>query len=158
MKNHVMPSLVMVLAFLGCQQASQADAIKHQGASAQETTMADASSSLNPPPPPMARGKRAAPADVPAVKLGKISYEVVHWGRMRDLPQNGGYLAAKDAAGKELWIEQIYQTKPDPQLEGDVQDVFITSLKVARDGKTLEMQDERGRTWRFDPLKRKVLP
>ncbi len=105
-----------------------------------------------------AKGKRAAPADVPAVKLGGVHYEVLHWGRMRDLPQNGGYLVAKDGKGQEMWVQQIYSNVPDPKLEADVQDVFITSLRVAKDGKSLEMQDEQGRKYRFDPVQRKVLP
>lgn len=105
-----------------------------------------------------AKGKRAGPADVPAVKIGKLSYEVLHWGKMRGLAQNGGYLLAKDEQGKELWVQQIYSNVADPKLEADVQDVFITSLRLSKDGKSLEMTDEQERKYRFDPSKRKLLP
>lgn len=139
-------------------------------ASAPALAMADNKVDAVPPPPPPptppstsgpgpgAMGKRAAPAEVAPLKVGKISYQVVHWGRMRDLPQNGGYLAAVDESGRELWIQQIYNTAKDAALEGDVQDVFITALSLAADGKTLEISDERGRSYRFDPQARKLLP
>lgn len=118
----------------------------------------EAGMQTGPGPGSTAKGKRAAPPEVAPVKIGNIQYEVLHWGKMHNLPQNGGYLMARDAAGKTLWIEQIYKQQTDPALESDVQQVFLVSLRVARDKKTLELKDERGRNFRFDPAQRRVLP
>jgi hypothetical protein len=146
---------VMVVLLAACNmQPSDAHA---QAAEAKRAAPAEPSKD-QPTIPRGAKGKRAAPAEVPAVKIGNVHYEVLHWGRMRDLPQNGGYLVAKDAKGQEILVQQIYSNVPDPKLEADVQDVFITSLRVAKDGKSLEIQDEQGRKYRFDPVLRKVLP
>jgi hypothetical protein len=68
-----------------------------------------------------------------------------------------GFVVALDAATKkELWRAQIYQVVKDPDLEGDVQDVFIT--KLAKDGGALIVTDERNRTYRLDLTTKKVTP
>lgn len=68
-----------------------------------------------------------------------------------------GFVVALDAATKkELWRARIYQVSKNPDLEGDVQDVFIT--KLAKDGGTLIVTDERNRTYRLDLTTKNVTP
>jgi glucose dehydrogenase len=68
-----------------------------------------------------------------------------------------GFVVALDAATKkELWRARIYQVSKNPDLEGDVQDVFIT--KLAKDGGTLIVADERNRTYRLDLTTKNVTP
>lgn len=68
-----------------------------------------------------------------------------------------GFVVALDAVTKkELWRAQIYQVVKNPDLEGDVQDVFIT--KLAKDGGTLIVTDERNRTFRLDLTTKNVTP
>ncbi len=100
--------------------------------------------------------KRVGPPEVEPVTIGNVRYEVVHWGRERGLGQNGGYLEAFDAAsGASLWLLQVYVIDYDPDLEEDVQDVFIESLKTGPRG-TLKIFDERGRRFVVDPATRTV--
>jgi len=101
------------------------------------------------------KAKRVAPPEVPPVQIGKVRYEVLHWGRKRGLPQNGGYIVACDAAsGEELWTLQVYQTVIDAGLETDVQEVFIESMKKSLLGGKLKLRDELGRRFLVDPATR----
>ena len=100
--------------------------------------------------------KRVGPPDVEPVVQGTLRFEVVHWGRERGLAQNGGYIAAFDAASdRELWTLKIYDVAYDPDLEEDVQDVFIDSM-IARGSNALEIVDERGQRYLVDTAARKV--
>lgn len=101
--------------------------------------------------------KRAAPETVPPVVHAGVRYEVVHWGKGRGLPQNGGYLAAIDQkSDEELWLLKVYEVHYDGDMEDDKQDVFITSLTLSEDGKYLHVKDERDRRYTIDIKSRKV--
>ena len=72
--------------------------------------------------------------------------------------QNGGYIEATSLeTGKLLWELRVYEVEYDPILEGDVQDVYITYLKIV-DG-NLEILHEAGDKFvvRLDLAKRKVI-
>lgn len=71
--------------------------------------------------------KRSAPPKVTAVRIGNVEYRVTHEINGRYFP---GVVEAYDVSRKgTLWYKQIYVIRRDPELEGDVQDVFITELK-----------------------------
>lgn len=112
-------------------------------------------SSINPSKEPGSGGlaaKRLGPPEVEPVVIGKVRYEVVHWGKERGLKQNGGYIAAYDAADhKELWILKVYDIAYDPDLESDVQDVFIVSMSKGFFSGKLHIKDEKGRNFIVDP-------
>lgn len=102
------------------------------------------------------QAKRSGPKDVPPVTVEGVKYSVPHWGKAIGKPQNGGYIQANNVeTGKLLWELRVYEIKYDPNLEGDVQDVFITSLKLT-DG-NLEVGNERGDTFVVDISKRAVI-
>jgi hypothetical protein len=67
--------------------------------------------------------KRAAPAKAPSVSVGQIEYRA---------PRNHmGCVEAWDSKSNEMiWRRQIYVVKYTVGLERDVQDVFITMLKL----------------------------
>lgn len=101
--------------------------------------------------------KRLGPKDVAPVTLGNLRFEVIHWGRDRGYPQNGGYIAAFDTStGDELWSLKIYDIQYDPELETDVQDIFIRSMAKSWFGNKLKIVDERGRKYVVDPMARSV--
>ncbi|MFZ2956103.1 MAG: hypothetical protein WA705_04330 [Candidatus Ozemobacteraceae bacterium] len=103
--------------------------------------------------------KRLGPKDVPPVTIKNLRFEAIHWGKDRGLAQNGGYIAARDkTGGEELWTLKIYDTTYDPELESDVQDVFIVSMSKSVFGNTLKITDERGRKYVVDTEARTVLP
>ena len=103
-----------------------------------------------------AEAKRSGPKDVPPVTVEGVKYSAPHWGKAIGKPQNGGYIQANNVeTGKLLWELRVYEIKYDPNLEGDVQDVFITSLKLT-DG-NLEVVNERGAKFVVDIAKRKVI-
>ena len=102
-------------------------------------------------------GKRVGPPDVAPVTIGNLRFEAIHWGRERGFGQNGGYIAAHDAAGgAELWTLEVYHVDYDPDMEEDVQDIFIETMTKSASGDRLEITDERGRSYVVDPRTRSV--
>ena len=98
-------------------------------------------------------------SDIPepsGVTFGALRIEALPWGKARGLGQNGGYVAAYDAAtGNELWTLKVYSVEYDPRKEEDKQDVFIEEL-ADQDGQ-LRVTDERGRTYLVDLGSRAVV-
>lgn len=108
---------------------------------------------------PVIKADRIPPAAVPPVSIDGIRYEVIHWGRQRGLDQDGGYIAAIDIASqKELWTLKLYEVRYQPQMETDVQDVFITGMRrnLLGFGSKLEITDELDRCHVVDPRTRTV--
>jgi hypothetical protein len=104
----------------------------------------------------VALAKRAVPAEVPPMLYQGVKYVVPHWGHLSGKKQNGGYIEARDpSTDKLLWELMIYQVKYNPKLEGDVQDVFITSLKLINGN--LEIVNEAKDKFLVDPSKREVI-
>ena len=84
------------------------------------------------------------PIMVTPVEHDGVRYEAIHWGKERDLGQNGGFVAAIDPdSGEELWIVRIYEI-----IYGDKSpqkyDRFITALTLSEDGTALVIEDETG--------------
>ena len=85
--------------------------------------------------------KRAAPINVPAVIHGQIEYTAPH--------SKMGYVEAWDlSSGKMLWDHQVYKVRYIPFLETDVQDIFITGLKI-KNGKLIK-SNEKQKTFSLD--------
>jgi hypothetical protein len=100
--------------------------------------------------------KRAAPSDVPSVVSGNVRYEAPHFTTTCTPNQNGGCVVAYDnTTNAQLWALQVYCTKYDPNLEEDVQDVFITSL-VLDDSNQLQVTNEASKHFTIDPITQKV--
>ena len=103
-----------------------------------------------------AYAKRSPPAEVPPVTYQDIKYSAPHWGAFNGRKQNGQYIQARSAeTDKLLWELRIYEVKYDPKLESDVQDIFITSLKVVEGH--LEVTNEAQDKFVVDLSKRKVI-
>src|SRR3569623_882229 len=78
-----------------------------------------------------AEAKRAAPHPVPPVVLDGVRYTAPPWGIYHDKRRSGGYVEAWDVkTQKMLWDRIVYRVEYDPNLEPDVQDDFITQLRV----------------------------
>lgn len=90
---------------------------------------------------PAALAKRSPPASVKPVLLEGVEYRA---------PQDKmGVVEAWDkAAGKKLWEMRVYEVQIDPDLEGDVQHVFITKLDV--DAGKLLVSNERNEHFMVD--------
>jgi hypothetical protein len=103
-----------------------------------------------------AYAKRAAPKDVPPVTFEGIKYAAPSSGLVNGKKQNGVYIEATSLeTGKLLWELRIYEVKYDPNLESDVQDVFITSLKIVN--RNLEILNEAGDKFVVDLSRHKVI-
>ena len=99
------------------------------------------------------------PDPVDPVRSGGVRYEAVQWGKARGLDQNGGYVAAIDEkTGAELWLLKVYAVRYDGEMEGDKQDVFITSLEIDHAGRRLTVENEAGDRFAVDLPSRKVFP
>lgn len=91
--------------------------------------------------PAIVNAKRTAPVDVAAVKCGDIQFSAPH-SRM-------GCVEARDLKTGHTWWRQIYVVAMKPDLEEDVQHVFINALEV-KEGK-LMIRNEAGGAFRLDP-------
>ena len=103
----------------------------------------------------VAEAKRGAPMEVLPVKEGNIEYSAPH---RNGTHKQMGFIEARDLkSGKLIWSRQIYAVKYDPDLEGDVQDVFIKSITV--EGNNLIITNERNSKYQLDlnSLKVKVM-
>lgn len=100
--------------------------------------------------------KRVPPADVPPVVSGNVRYEVPHFMTPCTPNQNGGCVVGYDnASNAQLWALQVYCTKYNPNLEQDVQDVFITSLTLDANNQ-LQVTNEAGKHFTIEPTTQKV--
>jgi hypothetical protein len=97
--------------------------------------------------PPACAAKRSPPQPVAPVTRNGVIYSA---------PNNdarAAHVIASDLkSGKKLWDVTVFETKYEPNLEEDVQDVFITELRF--DGDSLLVRDEKARCYSID-LKRK---
>jgi hypothetical protein len=97
--------------------------------------------------------KRLAPQEISPVVFEGVRYEAPHFDT--DCDQNGGCIVAyNDANGKQMWYLKVYCTQYIPDLETDVQDVFITALRV--ENEQLVVENERGLRFIIDPETRSV--
>src|SRR5690349_17243578 len=86
--------------------------------------------------------KRVAPPEVAPVTIGEVEYRAPS-GHM-------GYVDAHAVkGGRLLWSRQIYVVVVDPEMEKDVQDVFINTIK-ADGNNALILTNERGGEFRLD--------
>jgi len=86
--------------------------------------------------------KRKVPSVQP-VTAGGTRYEVLAGARSQGFAQNGGIVAAVDVVtGKTLWTLLVDQITYDPSEEADVQDAFITSMALSKDGQQLLVKSE----------------
>ncbi|MBU0687551.1 MAG: PQQ-like beta-propeller repeat protein [Candidatus Margulisbacteria bacterium] len=80
------------------------------------------------------QAKRMAPQEVEPVIHNGVKYSAPH--------EKMGYVVARDqSTGKKLWERKVYSVVIDPNLETDVQQVFITDLNF-EDGKLMAVNEE----------------
>lgn len=95
--------------------------------------------------------KRVAPKKVEPLIHGNFVYIAPHFTNIDGANQNGGYIKVLDAkSGVKLWGLLVYKTEYDPDLEKDIQDVFITSLSINFLGTKLTVTDELGRQYEIN--------
>jgi hypothetical protein len=94
----------------------------------------------------LAEAKRGVPAEVLPVTVGNIEYSAPH--RNKTHKQMGFIEARELKSGKLIWSRQIYIVKYDPDLVGDVQDVFIKSITAQ--GNNLIITNERNSKYQLD--------
>lgn len=93
---------------------------------------------------------RNAPEPVAPVDYQGVRYEV-------DTDEGDGVVRATEISTyKPLWMVTVYPTAYDPNLEKDVQDVYITSMAIDKAKGRLLVSDERNRAWAVDLKSQKV--
>jgi hypothetical protein len=107
--------------------------------------------------------KRVAPLPVQPVELNGMRYEAPHFcvlvkpqllSRNGDCPNGGIVQAIEIHSGQVLWTVRVYETQYDERLERDVQDVFITGLRI--EGDHLIVKNERGNIYKINLLTREL--
>jgi hypothetical protein len=96
---------------------------------------------------PPVSAKRSAPGVVEPVTVSGVTFSAPGW-------PIGIVIATDASSNRELWRQRIYAVRYDRTLEQDVQDVFITSLKLR--GNVLVITNERGERFLLDLSTRKV--
>ena len=105
--------------------------------------------------PSWQKAKRSAPKEVKPVVYKGIRYAAPHWIIAKGEKIAGGYIEAFDAkTNKKLWRIKVYETKYDPQLEKDIQGVFITSLAIKKN--MLVVVNELDERYEVDIKSRKI--
>jgi len=94
--------------------------------------------------------KRAAPKDVKPVVYEGVRYVASHRMSIGGTSSTGsGYVEAWDVKKKKkLWEAKLYETANDPAKEQDVQNVFITTMRV--EGTKLVVMNERKQMFEID--------
>lgn len=91
---------------------------------------------------PVILKKRGAPHRVDSVQYGTIKFiapcpNSFHTRNIEEWESNRGkmgYVQAWDVkTNKKIWEKRIYEVTYDPNMESDVQDVYITSLNIEDD-------------------------
>ncbi len=100
------------------------------------------------------RASRLPPPRVAPVTINGIRYEQ-QAGKESVDGQVGGLLAAYNAKGEQLWALKVYDNCRKPELEGDVQDIFFSSMSLGPDGR-LHIVNERGDAFLVDVATRVV--
>jgi hypothetical protein len=99
--------------------------------------------------PLVSPAKRSAPKPVAPVQQNGVLYSAPNDDVRRP------YVVASDATtGRELWRLPIFETKIKPDLEEDVQWVFIIRLWFK--GNDLVVRDEKSRCYRVDVASKAV--
>jgi hypothetical protein len=103
----------------------------------------------------LAEAKRGVPTEVLPVTVGNIEYSAPH--RNGTHKQMGFIEARVPQSGELIWSRQIYAVKYDPDLEGDVQDVFIKSITVERNNLIITNEKNSNYQLNLNSLEVKVL-
>ena len=90
-----------------------------------------------------AHAKRLSPKSLKPISHAGLRYEALPWAyENTKMKQNGGYVRVVNIRnGLPICTKQVYETKYDDQLESDVQDNFITALKI--EGNNLLINSEK---------------
>lgn len=104
-----------------------------------------------------ALASRIEPEDIEPVVHKGVRYSAPHWGKAQNRDQNAGYIEAWDIKRNEfLWILKVYTIHYVRGLEGDVQDIFITSMKLHEE--KLIVINERGDKFIIDINTKEIIP
>jgi len=98
--------------------------------------------------PVVLTAKRAQPNPVTPIVENNIRYSAQGSGQKQFV------VATETSTGKELWRAEIFHVHYKPDLERDVQDVYIKELRLVNGG--LLIKDERSRCCFLDLSTRKV--
>ena len=101
--------------------------------------------------------KRSPPKEIPPVLHEGVRYQVIHF-KYKNGHQNGGYVeAVTENDGKKKWGILLYLVEYDPHLERDVQDCFITSLRLDKKNSRLIATNEAGDLYYVDLTTQRVM-
>ncbi len=92
--------------------------------------------------------KRRGPRSIPPVYFKGKKIVVRHWARSSRYNQNGGVIEIRQGRlNKLVRTVLVYKIHYKPNLERDVQDVFIKSMKLLRHPQVLLVVNEKGRKY-----------
>ena len=102
-----------------------------------------------------ATAKRLAPEEVAPIVQNGFVYTIGYSAYDDARKIRTTFIEATDMnTGRGLWKAPIYQTKYDPAMETDAQDIFVTGFQPK--GRKLLIENEHGRQFLLDLRTRKV--
>lgn len=86
--------------------------------------------------------KRLSSKSVKSITNAGLRYEAVQWASENPkMKQNGGFIRVVNIRNNlPICTKQVYETKYDQNLEYDVQDNFITGLKIESNQLTISSE------------------
>lgn len=107
----------------------------------------------------MPKLSRPPPPQVSPISHAGVRYEQVRNARALGGDQVTGYMAAVDeATGKQLWILKVYDNRPSPELEADVQLSYFKSMELQPGSDEIAVTNEAGRRFIVQLRERTVRP
>lgn len=97
------------------------------------------------------QAKRLAPPQKvqPVIDKG-LRYEALHFVESEKMKHNGGYVRVVNTKnGLPICTKEVYEVRHDPKMETDVQDNFITSMRVEAHNLVIESE-------KLPPIKRSI--
>ena len=101
-----------------------------------------------------AHSKRLGPDTVEPIAGNNVVYSAPAFVPGEN--QNGGYVEAREKeGGKLIWRLRVYRTEYNPQLERDVQDIFMVSIRL--ENEAIVVVDEKGRVFKVNLNTRDII-
>jgi len=97
--------------------------------------------------------KRLGPAPIEPVSRNNVVYSVPAF--VSGETQNGGYIEARNkASGELIWRLKVYKTEYARNLERDIQDVFIISIRL--EAESIVVVDDKDRVFEVNMNTRNI--
>ncbi len=146
--------IIVIAAGLICVQACAHQPLLKDTQTSTQKPRLDAMNDLPLPPnhnnaAPTISAKRLAPPDIAPIFFEDIQY-MVSTAKNEDNTKAITTLNATKADGQVLWTKALYTITFTPELETDVQEVYVTSMALSESNDAILIENEQGASFRIE--------